>query len=220
MKRIISLFLALLLCVCLPGCAKKNTAPVATTLPAGSDSAPVLTEPKSSPLEAYEAVLSGEQGFTLNGSGEFLYISEISKAFTTEDMPWTVERLAVLDLHGDGIEEVILEVSNYVGFLILSCREDGSVCGQAIWYRAFQELKADGTYMGSGSSFNHSYYQQTPSGEILLAECYEDTDGTPHYWVDGNKTDAAAFTAFEEAQTSKPSAQWYPSWQDYLDAVQ
>ena len=216
MKRI--LFPIFLLCCILCGCGKPD-APVPTSLPAESLPDSIAAEAVASPMEAYGAVLAGKQGFYLNGSGEFLYISEISKAFTPEEMPWTVERLAVLDLHGDGVEEVILEVSDYVGFVILGYREDGDVCGQGIWYRAFQDLKADGTYMGSGSSFNHSYWKQHPSGEILLAECYEDTDGTPHYWVDGKETEATAFVAFEEAQQAKPNAQWYPTWQSYLESL-
>lgn len=181
------------------------------TAPAGHASLP-------SELAAFEAVLMGSQEFYLPESQEYLHISEVSKVFTPEEMPWNVVQFAVLDMDGDGTLEAVLEVSNYIGFVILRYQENGAVSGHGVWYRAFQELKADGSYMGSGSSFNHSYYRQHPGGDILLAECYEDETGVPHYWLDGQEVDAEAFAAFEAQQQSKPAATWYQSWQDYLSS--
>lgn len=229
-KAIVWIFtLSLLLC----GCCRKETAetaapgtslvPETTIVPEtaaapAESSAPTEAAAAVPPeLDAFRRVLEGRMSIYREPSMEAIPISKISLFFTVEELPWTVERFAVQDLDGDGVMEAVLEVSNYMGYVILRYQEDGSVTGHEIWHRAFQNLKADGSYMGSGSSSNHSYWQFHHGGDILLAECYD--NGTEMVcWVDGQKVDEAAFAAFEEEQAAKPDAIWYESWEDFLVA--
>lgn len=168
-------------------------------------------------LAAYGAVFRGEKDICRSASMESIPISKISLFFTLEELPWEVVRVAVQDLDGDGSPEAVLEVSNYAGFVILRCFEDGTVTGGEVWYRALQALKADGSYMRSGSSSDHSYWKYQHNSGILLAECYEN-NGTMVYWINGEKVDAAAFAAFEEAQVAKPDTTWYESWDEFLNS--
>lgn len=215
-KTLISLTLTLLL---LCGCGKAS--PPAPTV--AEEYADLPTTAPAEPAQLAEDAIAAYGDF-LNGKTmvwdpegqQEVPISKISRFFTPEELPWNVVRIAVLDLHGDGIPEAVLEVSNDIGFVLLGYQEDGDVYGYGIWHRAFQNLKADGSFMATGSSFNHSYYKQHPSGDILLAECYEDTDGTRHYWVDGEEVDEAAFLTFEAEQSAKPDATWYGEWLEYL----
>lgn len=181
---------------------------------------PKSPEDAETAIAAYGGVLRGERDIIRSASLEHIPISKISLFFTVEELPWEVVRLAVQDLDGDGNPEAILEVSNYAGFVILRCFEDGAVSGgevvgSEVWYRSLQDLKTDGSYMRSGSSSDHSYWQYQHNGGILLGECYE-SSGTMVYWVNGEKVDAETFAAFESEQAAKPDALWYESWEDYL----
>lgn len=171
-------------------------------------------------IGAYGEVFNGTKDIYRTASSEWIPLSKLSLFFTPNELPWTVAQIAVLDLDEDGTPEVVAEVSDYTGFLFLRAQADGTVHGSEIWYRAFQDLKADGSYRGSGSSFNRSYWKNHHAGDILLAECYEDESGHPVYWLDGREVGEAEFTAFEELQNQKPDALWYPSWENYLASAQ
>lgn len=207
--------LSFLLC----GCGKSS--PPAPTvaeehagLPTTAPADPAQLE--GAALTAYGEVLESSRKMYYAEGEDPVPVSRISQLFTPEDMPWTIVQIAVLDLHGDGIPEAILEISNSIGYVVLGYQENGHVLAQGIWHRAFQDLKSDGSYMGSGSSFDHAYYRQTLSDEIILAECYEDMDGTRHYWVDGKEVEEAVFLAFEAEQQAKANVAWYGDWQEYL----
>lgn len=169
-------------------------------------------------LDAFQQVLEGRMSIFRIASQESIPISKISLFFTVEEFPWKIARFAVQDLDNDGIPDAVLEVSDYMGYVILHYREDGIVTGEEIWYRAFQDLKADGSYRGSGSSFNRSYWKMHFVADVLLAECYEQEDGSPVYRVNGETVDETAFAAFEEAQASKPDAVWYESWEEFVNS--
>lgn len=166
-------------------------------------------------LAAYDQVFQGTRAITRAASDEVIPLSKISLFFTVDELPWGIAQLAVLDLDSDGTLEAVLEVENYAGYVILTYR-DGAVLGTEVWYRAFQELKADGSFQGSGSSVNRYYWRYHPEGNILLAECYEEENNPPYYSIGGEAATPEAFAAFEEAQTAKPAATWFPSWQDFL----
>lgn len=180
-----------------------------------STAAPVVPADKASALAAYGEVFGGTKEIYRTASQEWISLDEISLFLAGDVFPWTVAQIAVLDLDTDGTPEVVMEISNDSSYVILRAQEDGTVTGDGIWYRAFQELKADGTYRGSGSSFNRSYWKSHHAGDLLLAECYEE-NGQAFYWLDGREVTEADFLAFEEIQNQKPDAVWYPSWEDYL----
>lgn len=219
MKKVcILLALALLLC----GCAKAE-APVSettptlpeTTMPATEPAAPAVPE-----LDAFRRVLEGRRSIYRIASMESIPIDKISLFFTVDELPWTVERFAIQDLDSDGVLDAVLEISGGAGYVILHYQEDGSITGSEIWYRAMQELKADGSYRGSGSSFDRCYWKFHHAADVLLAECYAQEDGTQIYRVAGETVDAEAFAAFEESQAAKPDAAWYENWEDFLAVSQ
>lgn len=168
-------------------------------------------------LAAFDQVFCGTRAITRSASRESIMLSKISLFFSVEEFPWMVVQVAVLDLDGDGDLEAVLEVENNMGYVILEY-QNGSVLGTEIWYRAFQDLKADGSYRGSGSSFDCYYWQYGADGPILLAARYETETGSPYYSLSGEEASGEDFGIFEETQRQKENAPWYPSWEAYLAA--
>ncbi len=216
MKRMLSIFL---LSLALCGCAKANT-PVLPETSAAMESSVATEGPQvlSPELDAFRRVLEGRMPIYRIASQEAIPISKISLFFTVEEFPWEVVRFVVQDLDSDGVLDAVLEISDYMGYVILHYREDGIVTGEEIWYRAFQELKTDGSYRSSGSSFNRSYWKPHFVADVLLAECYEQENGTPVYRVSGEEVDEAVFATFEEAQNAKSDAVWYENWEEFLSS--
>lgn len=212
MRKWLLLIWTLLVMLAFPGCQDNSS--VATAAPTAQATAPVQTTAPVSEEDAFAAVLDGTEPFLVPGAGETLFLSQISRLFTTEEQPWTVEALSVLDLDGDGRKEAVLEISNFVGFVILRHTESGSVTATPLWYRSFQELKEDGSYLSSGSASSRSYFQSRAGGDVLLAECCESGD-TLRYRVEGQEVDEAAFADFEAQQAQKSPARWYATWQEY-----
>lgn len=203
------------------GCGQKRDTALPVTLPEETEATfeTVLVEttaPGLPPeLVAFDQVFCGTRAITRSASGEAIMLSSISLFFTVDELPWSIVQVAVLDLDNDGVLEAVLEVENYAGFVILEYQDD-TVLGTEIWYRAFHDLKADGSFSGSGSSFNRYCCQYAFDGNILLAERYAAEDGAPRYTLSGEEAEESAFYRFEAQQQSKPAATWYPGWQDYL----
>lgn len=122
---------------------------------------PPLSQRESpiSAVSAFQAVLLNEMAFTFTGKYPSCYIGA--------DMPWEgllrdqpfgppegrdICRFAVVDLDGDTVPEVVLEVGEYVGYVILWYRE-GHVYGNGIYYRAMEALRENGAFIGCDGAF-------------------------------------------------------------------
>lgn len=76
-----------------------------------------------------------------------------TKGVDGSDMDWTITRFALLDLDGDGADELVLAI-DYSGeeeYVILTCY-DGAVYANQIVYRGFLSPKADGTFEWSNGA--------------------------------------------------------------------
>ena len=74
------------------------------------------------------------------------------------DMDWTITRFALLDLDGDGADELVLNI-DYSGdeeYVVLTCY-DGTVYANQVVYRGFLTPKADGTVAWSNGAFDNGY---------------------------------------------------------------
>lgn len=130
---------------------------------------------------------------------------------------------AVLDLDGDGMREVVVEITEPDGFIILTYR-DGVVYGAEVPYRGLLELKDDGTFSYSngaadcgvarmdcslwGQDAQHAYTTYQIEAASVTLE-----DGSIAYEGEGI-IDEASYQAFRDAQDAKLSALWYDYTED------
>ena len=137
---------------------------------------------------------------------------------------WNAVRFTVLDLDGDGVSEVILEVTEPEAYIILT--SDGSEVLACEWpYRGMLSLKDDGTFSFSSGALDGGVGQLLLQGDngiqwgyLPLAESISDAAGSVTYWLDGGaeQTDAAGYQTFLSEQEAKLDALWYDYTEENL----
>ena len=142
----------------------------------------------------------------------------------TEDarMPaeWKAVRFTVLDMDGDGVTEVVVELAEWEAFVVLTWGGGSDVHGGEIVYRGLMNLKDDGTFtFSSGAmdngvaemSFRSGGTDELHMGYLPLAESRMEEDGSVTYWLDGGaeSTDEAGYEAVIAQQDAKLNALWY-----------
>lgn len=63
-------------------------------------------------------------------------------------------RFAIVDMDGDSIPEVVLELGDYFGFLILRYT-DGQIKGNVLDYRSMNSIRENGSFQSEGSAFEN-----------------------------------------------------------------
>ena len=132
---------------------------------------------------------------------------------------WNAVRFTVLDMDGDGVTEVVVELTEWEAFVVLNSGGD-TVYGSEIVYRGLLDLKDDGTFTYSSGamdngvavlSFRSGGTDALQLGYLPLAECRLEDDGSVTYWLDGGieRTDEAGYLAFITQQSAKLDAIWY-----------
>lgn len=172
--------------------------------------------------DTFHGVLLGDLEYTRAWDGEQLDISRIGEEFTSDDVPMTVTKFAVVDMDQDNTVEAILQVdteSNTVGFVILRYSRDnpysmfnGKLTSYAMYNRGFSDLKQDGTFGFSGGasnngfgkfSFTHEYYTEK------LAYYEPDDERNTNYFVNNEPATKWEYLTAEQLHNREKSAIWY-----------
>lgn len=140
-----------------------------------------------SSVEKFKAILLENDNFVCaDWQNREVNLAGIKAVVTDEeDITVRVDKFTVVDLDGDGENEVVLwilvnEVSDY-GFEILHYQE-GTVYGNTLSYRSFYDLKADGTFWWSGGAANSGVGRLTfaEDGRAVRVELVDDVDSWKH----------------------------------------
>ena len=140
------------------------------------------------------------------------------------DMDWTITRFALLDLDGDGTDELVLDIdySSDEEYVILTCH-DGVVCANQIVYRGFLSPKADGTFEWSNGAFDNGASRARFENGVLVYEDFasmsEGSDGNAVYTLNGESIDEAAYSAFLDEQAAKDDLAWTEFSVDAVNAA-
>ena len=132
---------------------------------------------------------------------------------------WNAVRFTVLDMDGDGVTEVVVELTEWEAFVVLISGGE-SVSGSEFSYRGMLDLKDDGTFTYSSGamdngvamlSFRSGGTDGLQMGYLPRAECRSEDDGSVSFWLDGGaeRTDEAGYQAYITAQSAKLDAIWY-----------
>ena len=122
-----------------------------------------------------------------------------------------IDRFAVVDLDGDAIPEVVLELAEHCEFIVLRYR-DGQIHGNVFGYRSMNLLKENGAFHSASSAFEGFAGKLCFIGDTAVTDdklrFYENVSGEFCY-IDDILVDSSeyerAFALFSET----PEAEWY-----------
>lgn len=184
--------------------------------------------------ESYKAILIDNGDFKDCGKDGEVYrsvnIETIKKTFTVDENEnaATVPKFAIVDLDGDGMNEIVLWVryGDYdEGFEVLYYRE-GEVYGYHFWYRAFRGLKADGTFDGSGGAtdtaimsmeFTEDGYVIDTLYESVSSGGYSGNEYKIQYYANGEPISEEEFDEAVKRQGEKPDVVWHERTEDNVN---
>lgn len=117
-------------------------------------------EEQMSVAQTFQAVLRNEKKFIGTDKDQYAWL-EVVRDFEgfLKDIPYgyenrnSVVQFSIVDMDGDMIPEVVLELENYYGYIILRYR-DGQVYGNVVGIRSMNLLNAQGTFMFSSGADN------------------------------------------------------------------
>lgn len=161
----------------------------------------------------WEDVLKGRGAFRDAASGQTLELSTISRIFTPdESIQAQPTAFALMDLDGDGEEELVLKVwmgEAYDECTVVLFREEDGLYARGFELRSMSDLKEDGTFHYSSGAFDWGYARITS----LTSAAYEKENVTyclgERYVVDGAPADEAAFWSAYETQETKAEPDWH-----------
>lgn len=174
-------------------------------------------------------VLDGERTFVSPYSAQAYYMNDLRAFFYGDDQNLDreieLERLAVIDLDRDGVNEMVvwpawdqpdptMQLVHVTGYLILH-RQGDEIYGASLGYRGFGCLKSDGTFSYSSGAADWGYgtlrFTQDGKAETVdnITYCKAAENGSELYFVDGRKATREDFEAASSWQELKPDPAWY-----------
>ena len=220
-----------------PTATINNQTPDATPAQAASTATPSVTKNPSptsggkieSPvLEAYKAVLQNKSEFMSIDNKRNLYLNDFLSNKEIYDTAFKATRFTVLDMDGDKVPEVVLELS--VGdspeFYEVLHYYNGIVRGYLIVYRGLEGLKADGTFRFSSGAADSGCGKMKFLSDAAKTDALgysQSLQGDPNlsiaYYVDSKSVTKSAFDSFMNQQSAKKNATWYGFSQKNIDTA-
>lgn len=203
-KRLWMLLLVLLTACLLTGCVQAEKAE-------GDD------------LTPYRAALMNETEIPIVYYGGDQGTVRLEDAFPGLDASFP--RFALADVDGDGMREIVLEISvgesaDY-GFLVLDAREDG-VRAYELSYRGLMDLKADGTASWSDGAADNGFGRVVFADDGYtfadIAHSATEADGV-HYYAGETPIDEAEFNRLLDEQDEKTDVEWRPFTAEAITAL-
>jgi len=180
----------------------------------------------SSALEAYKAVLQNKKEFTSIDNNKELYLNDFLTNKEIYEITFKATRFTVLDMDGDKVPEVVLELSSndIPRFYEVLHYMNNTVYGYIFTYRSLGELKADGTFMFSSGAADSGvgklkFENETYDIDILgkIESNQDDSDLTVSFFIDDKPVTKEEYDAFINKQMEKKDTVWYEFSQENIE---
>ncbi len=187
-----------------------------------SGSAGAAPSPEPSALERCRGVIQENDLLYSPKDGEWMTLNELC-AKPGFDPAWAeISSFSVLDLDGDGAQEVILgiDVAHYRDWCVVLHGQDNAVRGYILYIRWLNTLtlKDNGAFGWSSSASENGW------GKLRFTADGYDTERTiwhadmTHY-LDGRTVSQAEYEAADSRQAAAPDAVWYDFTQENIRAL-
>lgn len=175
----------------------------------------------TSPYLLYLKVLQGNQQFYNVESGDYLDIHQLKETITSDNLPFSIQQFAIVDLTQNGIKDVVLQFSlaenNQAGFIILH-DESGTIYSYTLVSRSMSDLKVDGTFIFSSGASDWGI------GSLILSSSGYEIEKISYcesslFFVDKLPATQAAFETAVSQQGFKENVTWYNFTDDNLSLL-
>ncbi|WPC39909.1 cell wall-binding repeat-containing protein [Clostridium sp. JS66] len=177
-----------------------------------------LISNSSSAILAYSAVLQNGAMFFSTDDSKSRSLNDFLNDNNFINNKQSITHFTVLDMDGDNIPEVILELSSTnapEAYEILHYM-NGKVYGYHRVLRALEDLKSDGTFLESGGAFDNTFaklkFNENGSDEIQIAsEVSNQENGniSETYYIGNKIVTKKEFDDFMKSNSKSKQANWY-----------
>lgn len=201
----------------------KNT----DTSPSSDSKSENINTTNNSVLEAYKAVLLNNAEFFSVDNKKKLSLNDF---LTNKEIYGTilkVTQFTVLDMDGDDVPEVILElaVDNNPEFYEVLHYMDDTVYGYNIVYRGLEGLKTDGTFQYSNGAADNGYGKLKFQSNVYETDIFgymkssqNNDDITISYFINNESVTKESYNSFIEEQGGKEDVVWHEFSQENVEA--
>lgn len=161
--------------------ARESNVELQQAFPAGTlentqESSSQTDEESESMMKIFQSVLLNKRTFSCTDkvpacdtNAIYEYNGLLNEMSNTDAYSEYVCRFAVVDMDGDSIPEVLLELEDYTGYIILRYVE-GQIRGNFLGYRAMSSIKENGTFGSENSAFETYVNKLYFIGDTLVAD--------------------------------------------------
>ncbi|EGW40025.1 hypothetical protein [Desulfosporosinus sp. OT] len=209
-SKIIGALLLLLLSITITACSNSSDSKIE------SSKTQALSENNMNlAVEAYKTVLQNKAEFHSTDNKKKVYLNDF---LTNEELYGTqfkVTRFTVLDMDGDKIPEVVLELKKDDFYEVLHYMNN-EVYGYIRSYRQLENIKFDGTFGWSNSAFNDGIgkLKFKPEGCEIDNLGYCDAD---KYFIEDKPVTEETYDSFFKEEDRKTDAVWYEFTQNNIE---
>lgn len=126
-----------------------------------------------------------------------------------ENQTAKVDKYAFVDLDKDGVDELVIYTTSDYGAYVILHIEDNNVYGYKINVRALENLKVDGSFMGSNSANSSEYLRISFNKNSYTLTTEAVYDGTNQiYKIDNSTVSKAEIDKYVENWDKKENVSW------------
>jgi uncharacterized protein YecT (DUF1311 family) len=177
-------------------------------------------------LDSYKEILKNKAKFFSTDNKKKVYLQELLTNKEVFQTTFKVTHFAVLDMDGDKIPEVVLEltVGEYPDFVEVLHYMKGEVYGYIFSNRQLGAIKADGTFQWSSGapyngygklSFQGNTYESNKLGYLDASK----NDNTTLYYINNKQVTEEAYEAFVKEQDGKNDVEWHEFSQKNIETI-
>lgn len=236
MKRNIAMILSLLIIIsALSGCGNQMPPIDETSGNGNTENLPVSDQKdfndnsarneKTEKADMLLSVLNNEVPFT-DETGKPVYMKDYSLTDIGYPICAVPDKYTRVDFDSDGTEELVVHVTPDFGAYLVFRLCGERVYGYEFVERAMLNLKADGTFTGSGGAGLHTFVgmQFTDNGYTLTEIAYQNESAeNKEYRINGSPATQEDYQAFYKEYSNKPDVRWTAvdatAWQKSADTV-
>ncbi len=137
------------------------------------------------------------------------------KELPFNDSIMTFTQFTIVDMDGDEVPEVVLEMEDYIGFVVLRYK-DGQIIGNEFGYRWLLELCEDGTSLGTGGACIYSMGKLYFVDDTFVQSDKLYRDNSYYYLFDVPVTQEEFEQVETEIFTDVSRAEWYNFTEEYI----